>query len=140
IYAPHLKPLPGLLPLLHGLKAAGKKIGLGTAADFTNTDFTIDGLNIRHYFDVLVTSDLVPEGKPSPAVYLYTADRLGVSPEACLVFEDTFSGVEAARAAGMKAIALTTMHDPKVWVSQPVELAINDYTQLQLSTLEALLA
>lgn len=139
IYAPHLKPLPGLVPLLQGLKAAGIKIGLGTAADFTNTDFTIDALQIRHYFDVLVTSDLVPEGKPSPAVYNYAADRLGVSPTTCLVFEDTFSGVEAAKAAGMKAIALTTMHTHAVWMGRPVEMAIDDYAQLQVSALEALM-
>jgi HAD superfamily hydrolase (TIGR01509 family) len=139
IYAPYIKPLPGLVPLLQELKAAGIKIGLGTAADFTNTDFTIDALQIRHYFDVLVTSDLVHEGKPSPAVYNYAADRLGVSRTACLVFEDTFSGVEAAKAASMKVIAITTTHPREVWMSRPVEMAIDDYTQLQVSALKALM-
>lgn len=139
IYAPHLKPLAGLIPLLERLKAAGIKIGLGTAADFTNTDFTIDALQIRHYFDVLVTSDLVPEGKPSPAVYNYAADKLEVNPAACLVFEDTFSGVEAAKAAGMRTGAITTMHTAATWQAYGVDLVLNDYEAVDLDLISKIM-
>ena len=135
LYAPHIKPLPGLLSWLEQLKVHNVKIGLGTAADFTNTDFTLDALQIRPYFDVIVTSDLVPEGKPSPAVYNYAADKLKVNPAACLVFEDTFSGVEAAKAAGMKTGAITTMHTAATWQAFGVDLVLNDYEAVYIGHL-----
>lgn len=127
IYEPHMKALGGVSHWLGWLKERGIKVGLGTAADFTNTDFTIDALELRHFFDVLVTSDLVAEGKPSPAVYLYAAEKLAVSPENCLVFEDTFSGVAAAKAAGMAVAAITTMHGFEEWEGHNLTAIIEHY-------------
>jgi mannitol-1-/sugar-/sorbitol-6-phosphatase len=60
--------------------------------------------------DVLVTSDQVEHGKPAPDPYLLAAERLGVDPAACLVFEDAPAGIAAARAAGMTVWAVTTTH------------------------------
>lgn len=57
---------------------------------------------------VLISSDDVRRGKPDPEGYLMAAERLGVAPERCLVIEDTPAGLEAARAAGMQALAITT--------------------------------
>jgi len=59
---------------------------------------------------VLVTSDEVVHGKPAPDSYLLAAERLGVDPSACLVFEDAPAGIAAARAAGMTVWAVTTTH------------------------------
>jgi mannitol-1-/sugar-/sorbitol-6-phosphatase len=60
--------------------------------------------------DVLVTSDQVTRGKPAPDPYLLAAERLGVDPAACLVFEDAPAGIASARAAGMTVWAVTTTH------------------------------
>lgn len=132
LYAPFMQPISGLQSWLELLKQHSLKIGLGTAADYSNTDFTIDTLELRHYFDTIVTSDLVPEGKPSPAVYLYAAEKLGVNPANCLVFEDTFSGAEAGMAAGMKVGVITTMHDHNEWAKKGVDLILNDYEEANL--------
>jgi mannitol-1-/sugar-/sorbitol-6-phosphatase len=59
---------------------------------------------------VLVTSDQVTRGKPAPDPYLLAAERLGVDPAACLVFEDAPAGIASARAAGMTVWAVTTTH------------------------------
>ena len=59
-------------------------------------------------FDAVVTSDDVARGKPHPDIFLEAAARLGVTPEACVVFEDARSGVEAARAAGMAVVMVPT--------------------------------
>ena len=62
--------------------------------------------------DVLVTADQVENGKPAPDPYLLAAERLGVDPAACLVFEDAPAGIAAGRAAGMTVWAVTTTHEP----------------------------
>lgn len=138
MYAPYMEPIAGLEKWLGLLRKHQIKVGLGTAADYSNTDFTLDTLHLRPYFDVIVTSDLVPEGKPSPAVYLYAAGQLGVSPEHCLVFEDTFSGVAAGKAAGMKVIAVTTMHATHEWHDKGVDGIISSYHDADLNTLSQL--
>ena len=59
---------------------------------------------------MLVTADQVARGKPAPDPFLLAAERLGVDPAACLVFEDAPAGIAAGRAAGMTVWAVTTTH------------------------------
>lgn len=62
------------------------------------------------YFATIVAADDVTRGKPDPQVFLLGAERLGVRPARCVVFEDAFAGLEAARAGGMKAVGVATTH------------------------------
>ena len=112
IYQPVMEPLTGLMPFLEKAKAAGIQMGIGSAAIPFNIDFVLDGLAIRHYFSTVISAFDVPVSKPDPAVFLKGAAALGVAPEHCIVFEDAPKGVEAAANAGMRAVAITTMHDP----------------------------
>jgi HAD superfamily hydrolase (TIGR01509 family) len=123
---------------LQTLKNAGLKLGLATAADFSNADFTVDAIDIRKYFDCIVTSDIVKEGKPSPAVYLHAAQVLNVQPENCVVFEDTVSGIKAGAAAGMQVVGITTGMSVHEMQTLPVAKIISDYQSMtieQISTL-----
>lgn len=140
MYRPHMHAISGLINWLDELKYHNIKIGLGTAADNSNTDFTLDALDIRKYFDEIVTSDLVPEGKPSPKVYQYAAQALNVSPGNCLVFEDTFSGVKAAKSANMKVAVITTMHGREEWDSHNVDIILDDYTETDFEKFNQLFA
>ena len=72
---------------------------------------------------VLVTADDVRRGKPAPEPYLTAAARLGVAPERCLVLEDAPAGIDAAKAAGMTALALTTTHPPEAFPHADARLA-----------------
>jgi beta-phosphoglucomutase family hydrolase len=130
LYMHEIKPIDGLIDWLETIKNAGLKIGLGTAADFTNADFTVDAIDIRKYFDAIVTSDIVKEGKPSPAVYLKVAEMLQVNPAGCVVFEDTLSGIQAGLSAGMKVIAITTGLSKKEMEALPVSTIIDNYQSL----------
>lgn len=132
MYGPHMKPITGLLDWLAILKQNGVKIGLGTAADDSNTFFTLENLHIKSYFDAIVTSNQVAIGKPSPDVYLYASNLLEVIPANCLVFEDTVSGVMAAKAAGMKVAAITTMHTAQDWKEYGVDFVFADYSQIEV--------
>lgn len=138
MYKHEIKPVDGAVSWLEALKLTGLKIGLGTAADFTNADFTVDALNIRHFFDTIVTSDIVKEGKPSPAVYLKVASKLGVNPANCLVFEDTTSGIQSALAAGMKVIGITTGLSADEINKLPVSMVIDNYVGMTLEKLRSL--
>ncbi len=110
IYRPVMKPLPGLMGFLEAARSAGIPMAIGSAAIPFNIDFVLDELQIRSYFSTIVSAFDVPVSKPNPDVFLKGARDLGVAPESCIVFEDAPKGVEAAANAGMKAVAITTMH------------------------------
>jgi beta-phosphoglucomutase family hydrolase len=67
---------------------------------------TLDALGLTHYFDTIVGAEDVEHGKPAPDPFLEAAKRLGVEPSACLVFEDSPTGIEAAKAAGMQYVLI----------------------------------
>ena len=98
----------GFTAFARAARAAGLKLGLGTAGDPENIAFAIGGLELHDFFDAAVGAADVRHGKPEPDIFLEAARRMDVAPEQCLVFEDAPLGIEAARRAGMRAVALTT--------------------------------
>jgi len=109
-YLPQLKLIDGLDTFLAKAKENNIQMAIGSAAIPFNINFVLDNLNLRHYFKAVVSADDVAISKPHPETYLKCAELLGIAPEDCLVFEDAPKGVEAAQKAGMKSIAITTLH------------------------------
>lgn len=101
-----VEPLPGVREWLAGMAEAGWRQALASMAPRENIAVTVQALGIRAYFDAVVSGDDVGRGKPAPDVFLAAAAALGVAAEACVVIEDSPQGVEAARRAGMKCIAV----------------------------------
>ncbi len=112
-FRPHLKLIDGLDEVLKSYHAAGVKMAIGSAAIRFNIDFVLDGLDIRHYFDAVISADDVAVSKPDPETYLLCAKALRLEPASCLVLEDAPKGVESALNAKMDAAVLTTMHVPE---------------------------
>src|SRR5690606_3573718 len=110
IYAEHAEPVAFLPEFLQDLSSHGVALGVATSAPKANMDLVLDTLDLRHYFQSTLSSEDVQAHKPDPEVYLKSADRLGVNPDQCFVFEDSYSGVTAGRAAGMKVIGVLTSH------------------------------
>ena len=110
VYAKHVKPLPGLLSFLNDLARKGIKMAVATSAPRANLDLIIDKLQIRDYFESLLSEENVKTHKPSPEVYLQSAENLGFPASRCLVFEDSFSGASAGLNAGMKVAGVLTSH------------------------------
>ena len=102
-----VKPLPGVLEWLRQLKVMGINQAIASSAPQTNIDVLVDELQIRDFFEVLVSGYDMP-GKPSPDVFLRAADLMDVPPMNCIVIEDAIAGVSAAKNAGMRCIAVTT--------------------------------
>lgn len=95
---------PGVVPFLQDLQARGIRLALCSAS--RNAGTVLDRLDLRRFFDVVVTGHDFTRPKPDPEIFLLGAERLGVPPFHCIVFEDAPSGVEAAHAAGMKCIGV----------------------------------
>ncbi len=141
-YQKQFKPLLKLIQGLDGFleKAYQQKIpmAIGSAAIMFNIDFVLDGLNLRHYFPAIISAELVKESKPHPETYLVCAEKLGVAPENCIVFEDAPKGVEAAQNAGMRCVVITTMHTKEEFGAyNNIECFISDYHDAQLDKLFA---
>jgi HAD superfamily hydrolase (TIGR01509 family) len=136
MYAPKLAPARGLVEFLRNLRANGVRLAVGTSAIGANLDFVLDGLDIRRYFDVLVTSDMVARAKPDPEIYLRALSELGLQGNECLVFEDAIAGIQAASAAGIRSVGLATTLDTQALGKVPgVLLAVRDFTEVNFATL-----
>ena len=108
-----LEPMPGVVKLLQKAQSISLPCAVASSATLPTIKQVTQTLDIARYFQTLTSGDEVPHGKPAPDVYLLAAERIGVLPINCLVIEDSFNGVLAAKAAGMKCIAIpcpTTRH------------------------------
>lgn len=139
LYAPHLQPTPGLIDFLTALQAASVRLAVGTSAPQSNVGFTLDGLNIRSYFDAVVDASMISQGKPNPEIYLTAASRVGVAPSRCVVFEDAFAGIEAGIRAGMAVVAVATSHTRAELETTGASLIIDNFTGLTVEQVEELI-
>jgi len=96
-------PIPVTTALLRRY-AGVLPMAVGTGSPRANAEAVIANAGLQEYFQAVVTADDVEDHKPSPDTFLLAAERLGVAPQHCVVFEDTPIGVQAARAAGMDCI------------------------------------
>ena len=99
-------PLPGVPEVPRALLAGGHRLALASSSSVSVIAVTLDTLGVRALFEQVVSGAEVGRGKPSPDVFLETAKRLRVAPRACLVVEDSRNGILAARAAGMRRVAV----------------------------------
>jgi HAD superfamily hydrolase (TIGR01509 family) len=105
--AGHLRALPGVDALLRRLREHGYRLALASSGDRIKVAFGVQALALNGIFEAVVTGDDVSRSKPDPEIYLRAAERLGVPPDECLAIEDAPAGVEAAKRAGMRCVAVT---------------------------------
>lgn len=96
--------LPGVEKFLRELRNSGIKIALGSASK--NSPMILDRIQLSGMFDAIVDGNSISEAKPNPEVFLKGAEKLGVLPEHCVVFEDAIAGIEAARNANMYCVGI----------------------------------
>jgi HAD superfamily hydrolase (TIGR01509 family) len=111
LYGEHLPVVPGAREAVERL-AARWPLGLATSSNRELIDLALELLGVQHLFKATVSSEEVLRGKPAPDVYLEAARRLGVEPTRAAAIEDSENGILAAKAAGMRVIAIPNRHFP----------------------------
>lgn len=136
LYAPIIRPVNGLLNLLEELKSNDITMAIATSGIQVNIDFMFKHIPIRQYFDAVINSTHIKKGKPDPEIFLTTAKVLKENPAQCVVFEDSIAGVQAALAAKMKVVAITTTHSKEEL--QSADCIVNDFTRINNQLIQKL--
>lgn len=131
-----IKIIPGSLKLIGLLLKNDFVLGLASSSPQRIIDLILGTFDIRKKFKTVTCTEEVKHGKPSPDIYLLTAKRLKIDPEYCLVIEDAVRGIQAAKAAGMKCIAITTTHKRDELKS--ADKIINSFPELNLKEIQSL--
>jgi beta-phosphoglucomutase-like phosphatase (HAD superfamily) len=129
-FGPVFREVAGFKAFARAAAARGLKLGVGTAGDAENIAFALAHLALHEPLHATVGGDEGLPGKPEPAIFLEVARRLGVAPAHCIVFEDAPLGIEAARRAGMRAVAVCTSHRAHELAGPHVLAAIDHYDGL----------
>lgn len=133
IFQPKLEANPGFLSFVQYLVSHNMKLAIATSSRNRYSNFIVDSLNLRQYFPVIITAEDITNGKPDPQIYQMAASRLNVDPTECLVFEDTHSGIQSAKNANMKVVAIATTHKAEELTDADIVIPsfeVLDYTQL----------
>jgi beta-phosphoglucomutase family hydrolase len=131
-----IKPIAGAIELLGHLHSRGIRMAIASSTVAENIRLIVSRLGIANYFEAVITGHDVTEGKPSPQVFLLAAQRLGVAPKNCLVFEDAVAGVKAARSAGMHCVAITSSH-PRAMLAE-ADLVVDTLEEVTVEDLQRL--
>ncbi len=123
--------MPGMPALLDALTALGVKLAIGSSGPRANLELTVEECGLEGRFSAIASLEDVTRGKPDPQVFLVAAQRSGVAPGGCVVFEDAPVGIQAAKAAGMLAVALLTTH-----AEPPLRAAGADHIVADLAALD----
>jgi HAD superfamily hydrolase (TIGR01509 family) len=105
-----IRLLPGARELAASLHGSGVPLAVASSSDGWWTRRWLRHFTLERYFAAVVAREDVSRVKPEPDVYFEAARRLGVAPAECLVFEDSLTGINAAKAAGMTVVAIPTEH------------------------------
>ena len=129
----------GFEQLIADLHAHGVKTAVVTSSNQPKMESVYKAQpGFRSLFDAILTSEDFEYSKPHPDCYLKAAARFGAQPEECIVFEDSFNGLKAGRAAGMKVVGVATTN-PAGAIAELSDIQITDYTSTDYQQLEQLL-
>ena len=123
---------PGVSAFLSRCRQLGMKFGIATSNSRELVENIAVVHNLKDYFSCIMTACDAKKGKPAPDIYLMVAEKLGVSPKNCLVFEDIIPGIQAGKSAGMKVCAVRDAYsdDQMAAKKQLADYYIEDYWEL----------
>ena len=130
LFAPVFSEVAGFKAFAAVARGQGLKVGVGTAGDKHNIAFAFSHLKMDPVPHAVVGGDEGLPGKPEPAIFLEAARRMAAKAEACIVFEDAPFGIEAARRAGMRAVAVCTTQTAAQLAGPHVVASVRDYREL----------
>ena len=133
-----LKLVSGFAEFLIQLDAVGLPSAVATSGSRSRVEQTLEILNLRKRFRAVVTGNDVKRGKPDPSLFLLAAQILQVAASQILVCEDAVAGVLAAKAAGMKCVAIAANGRQSMLTQAGADLVVNDFTHTNLDDVRRL--
>jgi len=133
-----MKAIDGLREFLRQLSEAKIRLAVASSGSNGRVNYVLDLLDLRHYFQAIVTGDQVKYGKPDPTIFRVACDHLRVQPSETLVFEDSVSGVRAAKAAGMRCVGVATNGIIAILVEAGADHIIPDFSAIPFDLMREL--
>jgi beta-phosphoglucomutase len=137
-FKPHAEPLPGLRELITQASQNGVAMAVASSAMRKNVEFVVDAVGLRPYFRCLLNGDEVTHAKPDPEIYIKAAEKLGFAPERCVGFEDSFVGIEAAKNAGLRCVAIGSSFPLEELRRTRADRVVGSFLELDLESLRTL--
>jgi beta-phosphoglucomutase len=133
-----LQTVNGVLEFLDQVEVEGLPVALASSASRNRVEYTLEQLGLTERFRVVVTGSDVVKGKPDPALFHAAAEGIGVGPSGILVCEDAVNGVEAAKTAGMRCLAIAANGRTPLLQRAGADMIVPDFTATSLEELRAL--
>lgn len=117
--------------LLEMVKDKGYRIAMATSASAEDVEFNLHHAGIAPYFEIIVSEEMISQGKPAPDVYLKTAEKLGVQPQKCLVVEDSLNGVRSAYRANTTVVMIPDKVQPTKEIESMCDYILHSLDELK---------
>ena len=135
----HFEYIPGVMDFIHQLREKGVKVAIVTSSnDAKMANAYREHPELKTMVDAIITADRVTHSKPHPECFLLGAETLGIAIENCVVFEDSFHGIEAGNRAGMKVVGLATTNSAEAIAEQCV-MTIPDFVGFTVEKMKSIL-
>jgi beta-phosphoglucomutase len=133
-----IKTIPGIHNFLEQLTRASIRLGVASCGGSGRVHHLLGHLALRDYFQVVITGDEVREGKPDPAIFHQTAGELKATPQELLVVEDSISGIQAAKAAGIRCLGIAPSHRVRILREAGAYRVLPDFLSASVEELQEL--
>ena len=136
--SPDMKAIEGLREFLQQLSEAKIRLAVASSGSNGRVNYVLDLLDLRNYFQAIVTGDQVTYGKPDPTIFRLACEQLCVRPSETLVFEDSVSGLRAAKADGMRCVGVATNGITAILVQAGADHIIPDFSAVPFDLMREL--
>lgn len=135
----YIKPIPYISELIANLYKNGFSLVLASSSPHIQIDFILSSFELKRYFHSILSGEDVVTGKPHPAIFMKASELVGISPEQCIVIEDSYNGVSAAKSASMKCIGYRNPNSGNQDLSN-ADSIISSFNEVSVESIKELLS
>jgi HAD superfamily hydrolase (TIGR01509 family) len=132
--------IPGVREFLRELNSAAIPLAVASCGGSGRVNHLLEHLHLRPYFKVVVTGDDVKDGKPDPSIFLMAAAQMNIPPGDVLALEDSVSGVQAAKSAGMRCLGIAAQPRAAELTMAGADDVVADFREISLNDIAGLVA